>query len=112
MSAIRIDLPISPRVMIAGSILRMVHRREIVSLDLIEEGDAEVVEFEVPARATVLKKPLQQLRVPRESIIGAVMRGEELFVPRGSFQFEVGDRAIVFTMNSALPALERLFRGR
>ncbi|ANM30059.1 hypothetical protein ABI59_11465 [Acidobacteria bacterium Mor1] len=112
LSAIRIDLPISPRVMIAGSILRMVHGSEIVNLDLIEEGDAEVVEFEVPAGAKVLKKSLEGLRVPRESIIGAVMRGDELFVPRGSFQFQVGDRALVFTMNSALPALERMFQGR
>ena len=48
MHAVRIDIPLSPRMMIAGSILRMVHRQEIVSLDLVEGGDAEVVEFDVP----------------------------------------------------------------
>jgi trk system potassium uptake protein TrkA len=112
MRAVRIDIPLSPRLMIAGTILRMVHRREIVNLDLIEGGDAEVVEFDVPAGSRALKRPLIDLKFPRAAIVGAVTRGEESFIPGGQFQFEVGDRALVFTMTDALPALERIFRGR
>jgi trk system potassium uptake protein TrkA len=112
MHAVRIDIPLSPRMMIAGTILRMVHRREIVSLDLVEGGNAEVVEFAVPARARVLKRPMKRLNFPREAIVGAVMRGKELFVPGGEFQFDEGDRALVFTLSDSLPALERMFRGR
>jgi len=112
MHAVRIDIPLSPRMMIAGTILRMVHRREIVSLDLVEGGDAEVVEFEVPARARVLKRPMMGLNFPRAAIVGAVLRGDELFVPDGDFEFAVGDRALVFTLAESLPALERMFRGR
>lgn len=110
--AVNIDLPLSPRLTVAGTILRMVHRREIVSLDLVEGGEAEVVEFEVPDNARVLGKPLQRLRFPRSSIVGAVARGSELFVPTGDFQFQAGDRALVFTMAEALPNLEKIFRGR
>jgi trk system potassium uptake protein TrkA len=110
--AVRIDLPISPRLVVAGTILRMVHRREIVSLDLVEGGEAEVVEFQVPERARVLRGSLAELSFPRASIVGAVVRGEELFVPTGDFRFQVGDRALVFTLTETLPALEKLFRGR
>jgi len=110
--AVRIDLPLSPRLMVAGSILRMVHRREIVSLDLVEGGDAEVVEFEVPEKAKVLRRKLKNLNFPRTSIVGSVARGDELFVPTGEFQFEPGDRALVFTLADALPALEKIFRGK
>jgi trk system potassium uptake protein TrkA len=112
MHAVRIDIPLSPRMMIAGTILRMVHRREIVSLDLVEGGNAEVVEFQVPAKARVLKRPLERLSFPRAAIVGAAMRGEELFVPEGNFQFQEGDRALVFTLAESLPELERMFRGR
>jgi Trk K+ transport system NAD-binding subunit len=41
-----------------------------------------------------------------------VIRGENTFVPTGEFQFEEGDRALVFTLTDTLPALERIFRGR
>jgi trk system potassium uptake protein TrkA len=112
MRAVRIDIPLSPRMMIAGTILRMVHRREILSLDLVEGGDAEVVEFRVPAKARVLKRPLCDLRFPRSAIVGAVIRGDEMFVPGGDFHFHEGDQALVFTLTEALSELERMFRGR
>jgi trk system potassium uptake protein TrkA len=112
MHAVRIDVPLSPRMMVAGEILRMVHRREIVSMDLVEGGDAEVVEFQVPERARALKRSLAELRFPRAAIVGAVLRNGVPFVPRGEFRFEEGDRALVFTLSEALGDLERMFRGR
>jgi trk system potassium uptake protein TrkA len=112
MRAVRIDIPLSPRMMIAGTILRMVHRSEIISLDLVEGGEAEVAEFRVPAKSRALKRPLVSLGFPRSAIVGAVTRGEDNFIPGGQFQFQEGDRALVFTLADALPDLERLFRGR
>jgi trk system potassium uptake protein TrkA len=112
MQAVKVDLPISPRMVVAGTILRMVHRTEIVGLDLVEGGDAEVVEFEVPEGARVLKGPLKKLKIPSKAIIGSVVRGEQLFVPSGDFKFEIGDRALIFTLTDSLPALERMFRRR
>ncbi len=112
MKAVQIDVPVSPRMMIAGTILRMVHRQEILSMDLVEGGDAEVVEFKVPAKARVLKRTLAEMRFPRAAIVGAVIRGNQNFIPGGDFRFEEGDRAVVFTLSEALPQLERLFRGR
>ena len=110
--AVRIDLPLSPRLTVAGTILRMVHRREILSLDLVEGGEAEVVEFEVPPKARVIGRSLQKVRFPRSAIVGAVSRDSELFVPTGDFQFREGDRALIFALAEALPNLEKIFRGR
>ena len=81
-------------------------------MDLVEGGDAEIVEFRVPAKARVLKRRLAELRFPRAAIVAAVMRGNENFIPGGDFQFAEGDRAVVFTLAEALPELERMFRGR
>ena len=110
--AARVDIALSPRLVTAGTILRMIHPREILSLDLIETGDAEVVEFEVPENCTVICGPLRELKFPEGSIIGAVMRGDERYVPGGDFTFQPGDRALVFTLSKALPALEKMFHAR
>ncbi|HXV75710.1 MAG TPA: Trk system potassium transporter TrkA [Candidatus Polarisedimenticolaceae bacterium] len=112
MQAVRIDIPLSPRLMIAGHILRMVHRQEIISMDLVAGGNAEVLELVVPARARVSKRPLNRLNFPRDAIVGAVIRQNESFVPTGEFQFAEGDRALVFTLTETLPEVERMFRGR
>jgi trk system potassium uptake protein TrkA len=110
--AARVDIGLSPRLITAGTILRMVHRREILSLDLVASGEAEVVEFQVPDSSRVLKLPLRKIKFPKDSIIGAVIRGDERYVPDGNFKFQVGDRALVFSLTDALPALEKLFRAR
>jgi trk system potassium uptake protein TrkA len=110
--AIQIDLPISPRLMMAGQILKMVHGREIITMDVLEGGKAEVVEFEVPAKARVLGKPIAELHFPRTAIVGAVQRGREVFVPGGDFVFQERDRVLVFTLTSGLRPLEKKFRAR
>lgn len=112
MRAAQIDLPLSPRLVTAGTIMRTVHGREIVSLDLVAGGEGEVVEFLVPKRARVLAKPLKGLRFPRGSVVGAVLRGEEIFVPDGEFRFAEGDRVVIFTLAEQLPQLEKIFHGR
>ena len=110
--AAHVDIALNPRLVTAGTILRMVHRREILSLDMVESGDAEVVEFQVPDNSKVLKAPLRKLKWPDDSIVGAVIRGEERHVPGGDFHFEVGDRALVFCLTEALPKLEKMFREK
>jgi trk system potassium uptake protein TrkA len=112
MRAAQIDLPISPRLITAGTILRSVHGREILSLDLVAGGEGEVVEFQVPHRAKVLSKPLKDLRFPKGCVVAAVVRGEEIFVPSGDFSFAEGDRVVIFTLAEQLPKLEKIFHGR
>lgn len=111
MQASGIDRPLSPRTMVAGTILRTVHRREILSLDLVGGGDAEVVDFEVPKKARVLKGSLKELRFPN-SVVGAVVREDEIIVPDGSFKFAPGDHVLVFTLVETLPYLEKQFKRR
>lgn len=110
--AARVDIALSPRLVTAGTILEMIHPREILNLDLIESGDAEVAEFAVPENCKVLGRPLRELKFPEGSIIGAVIRGEERHVPDGDFTFRPGDRALVFSLMKALPALEKMFRAK
>jgi len=110
--AARVDIALSPRLVTAGTILRMIHPREILSLDLIETGDAEVVEFEVPPHCKALGAPLRKLKFPEGSIVGAVIRGDERYVPDGDFVFQPGDRALVFTLAGALAHLETMFRSK
>jgi trk system potassium uptake protein TrkA len=110
--AARVDIALSPRLVTAGTILRMVHPREILSLDLIESGEAEVVELEVPPNCRAIGVPLRKLKFPEGSIVGAVIRGDERHVPGGDFIFLPGDRALVFTLSGALAPLEKMFRSR
>jgi len=45
-------------------------------------------------------------------IVGAVKRGEEVFVPRGNDRLETGDLVILFVHESELDTVRLLFPGR
>ena len=56
---------------------------------------AEIVEFVVATKATVTRKPLRDLELPRGMLIVAVLLNL-LHIPRGDFHIAEGDRVLVF----------------
>jgi trk system potassium uptake protein TrkA len=107
--SIGIDVVINPRLATAGAILHLVRRGDILQAAKLGHSDAEALQYEVPAGAPVVGKPLMELDIPRMAILGAVVRGEEVRIPDGHTVLEPGDRVVVFTLPEAVGAVERLF---
>ncbi|MFH1278130.1 MAG: Trk system potassium transporter TrkA [Candidatus Eisenbacteria bacterium] len=104
-----VDACISPRLATAGEILRYVRKGEVLSLAMVERSDAEVAEFIVPSFGAMVKRPLKDLSFPDGAIIGAVVRGEEVLIPRGDDHLEAGDHVIVFTLPGSIAPVEKFF---
>ena len=107
--SIGIDVVINPRLATAGAILHLVRRGDILQAAKLGHSDAEAIQFEVPAGARAVGTPLMELDIPREAILGAVVRGEAVLIPDGHTVLEPGDRVVVFTRPAAVGAVERLF---
>ncbi len=106
-----IDRAISPRVLCANRILRFVRSASLFSIAVIAEGRAEVLELE--AHFTDDKKKaykVKNLGLPKGSVIGTIVRGEEVVVPTGETVVEDGDHLILFTLTDNLERVESLFR--
>ena len=55
---------------------------------------------------------LAEMGTPRGLIVGAVVRGERVFVPRGNDRLEAGDSVILFVQEDELDTVQLLFPGR
>ncbi len=108
-SLVGIDAAVSPRLSTANAILRYVRRGAVVSVAAMRGIEAEAIEFDIPAGSPVLAKPLAQLDLPDDSLVGAVIRGGEVLVPTGRDALQAGDQVIIFALPGAIPALEKLF---
>jgi trk system potassium uptake protein TrkA len=106
--ALGVDITVSPRLLAAGAILRFVRRGEIVAVTLLESG-AQMIELRVPEGCRVAGRPLATVRFPKDAIVGAVLRGEEVIIPTGRDVLVPGDDAVVFTVGAAVDDVERLF---
>lgn len=108
------DAVVIPRLLTASSVLKLLRRRSVaslVSLALLEEGKAQVLELAVREGARAAGRRLRDLQRIPGAIVGAILRDHEAMVPRGDARIEVGDRVMVFARPEALPKVEALFRG-
>jgi trk system potassium uptake protein len=109
--SVGIDVPISPRQYTANAILKYVRRGRILSMATISETDAETLEMIAPPFSKIINTPLKKLKLPSGAIIGAIVHGQEVFIPIGDDIIQPDDRVIIFAIPSAIPSLEKLFEG-
>ena len=82
----------------------------ITSMAVLQGGKAEVVELRAEAGSAVVGKALgKEVRTPKGSIIGAVVRNDEVIVPRGGDCLEPGDTVIAFALSSVVEELGGMF---
>jgi len=104
--SIGVDRAISVRLSTANEILSMLHLKGVAHLALIEEGKAEILEFIIHEKSKVLGVPLHKAGFPKDSIVGIVVRGNEIIIPRGNYVSEIGDMLIIFSLPEAVKTVE------
>lgn len=103
-----IDLAIAPRLASVGAILRHVHGGA-EDLALQNLGEEQLVVFRVPAGAPVAGHKIKRVGFPATSHVAAIVRGDQVVLPRGEETLEVDDQVLVFTLTEGIHRLERLF---
>jgi len=106
-----IDACLSARLATAAAILKHVRGGQVETLSILGAGDAEVLEFVMPEENPHLDKPLKTLRLPDDSIIASIVRGEEAIVPSGDDMLAAGDHVVIFALPKAVSKLQRFFGG-
>ncbi len=99
---------LSPRIITASSIMKYVRRGEIISMTTIADGGAEVLEARIGAGSPLVGKALKDSRLPKNSLVGTIVRGEGIIIPTGEDVIQEGDKLIFFTLKDAVKKLEKL----
>ena len=72
---------------------------KIANVIPIGEGRVQIAEVLIPAGAPSVDKKLWELSLPKEAIIGCILRKEEAMIPRGDTRILEGDTLIVISSN-------------
>jgi trk system potassium uptake protein len=76
--------------------------------ELMSFRNAEIVQIEVPEGSPVLGKPVKDLELPRDSLLIASIRNDQVQILKGESTLEAGDTVIAFTTRSGEEALRTL----
>ncbi len=93
MEALQISEVINPEKEAAREIIKIINFPEALRVDTFKNGKVDLVELYVPAESPLIGQTLASISQSYQVkvLICAVQRGEEVFIPSGSFTFQAGD---------------------
>ncbi len=112
MEKVGVDIVLSTRLLSAGEVLAFVRRGGVVSVSLFEGAKAEAVEVIVQDGAPAAGRRLMDVRLPRECLVCAYVRGNDAVIPNGKSVLMAGDRVILFIQTTHSKEVMKYFKGR
>ena len=59
--------------------------------EVLANGNATLEQLRIETKSPVVGKRLRNIKLPKEVLVGTVLRGEELIIPDGTFSLQTGD---------------------
>ncbi|MDD7728028.1 MAG: TrkA C-terminal domain-containing protein [Clostridia bacterium] len=74
---------------------------EMTKLIPVDEGRIQILELPIPKNSSVAGKKLWELNLPKEVIIGCILRGDQSLIPRGDTRITEGDVLLIITSDES-----------
>jgi trk system potassium uptake protein TrkA len=107
--SIGIDTIINKKLVTASNIFRFTMSTDVQAIKCLTGCDAEVLEFIVKPNSPATKSRIKDMDLPKDVIIGGIVRGEKVFIAVGNTEINAYDRVVVFAMPSAIDKIGSYF---
>ncbi len=109
--SIGVTATITPRLLTVSTVLKLMRKKNVISINLLNKGEAEMLELEAEPDSPITQSYLRDLEIPTGVVIGSITQKGNVLVPRGDTLIRPGDRAIVFALRSVAPKIEQFFHN-
>jgi len=109
-SSLKIDDLVDPRMTTVSTILKHVHKGTIQTVYTLLNGEYEIIEAEIIETSELINKSLKDSNLPQEIRIGAILRKNDIIIPRSDFIFKKGDLVVFLSQRDQLSKVENIFR--
>ena len=107
--SLNIDDLVDPRMTTVSRIMEHVHKGTIGTVYSLLDGEYEFIEAKITEKSELLNKKIKETNLPEDIRIGAIVRKEEVIIPRSSFVFEKGDLVVFLAKREQLKEVESIF---
>ena len=108
-STLGVDVVVIPQAITVSTILQHVRRGRIRAVHSLREGLGEVIEAEALETSSLVGMPLREAHLPKGIVVGAVLRGDQVVMPRPDTVIKAKDRVVLFARPEAIKAAEKIF---
>lgn len=104
-----IDVSVSINNVLVNSILSVIRKGNIKSIHNISGSPFEIIEFVLSQTSSLSYKQIKNLKLPKETLIIHVSRGDTNIIPHGALALEPNDQVVLITRKDAIKRLESIF---
>jgi trk system potassium uptake protein TrkA len=104
-----IDVALNQSEILARLIEEEMSLGDMMTLLKLRRGQFSVVEEKIPAGARAVQIAIQDLALPEQCVIAAIIRRGRMMVPQGTTVLEVGDEVLAVTDRKGAERLAALF---
>ena len=104
-----VDVVVVPQAITVSTILQHVRRGRIRSVHSLRENLGEVIEAEAMETSRLIGRAIKDADLPKGIVVGALIRDENVIIPRLDTVVKAKDRVIIFARPEAIRAVEKIF---
>lgn len=109
-----IDIAISPQQATISALLGHVRKADIINVSSLRRGVAEAIEAIAhgdESTSRVVGRLVNEIKLPPGTIIGAIVRGDDVMIANDNLRIQQGDHVIIFLTNKKfISDVELLFQ--
>ena len=107
--SLNIDDLVDPRMTTVSRIMEHVHRGTIGTVYSLLDGEYEFIEAKILDKSELLNKKIKDVNLPEDIRIGAIVRKDQVIIPRSNFVFEKDDLVVFLAKREQLKEVESIF---
>ncbi len=85
---------------------------DITNLMSIENGGVSIYQIVVETSAAAVGKKVKDLQLPKNAVLGAILRSEEVIIPKGDTELAEGDKILVISLPDVQAEVYQVLVGR
>lgn len=111
-----INNTVSPKQIVANRIISYIRALEntkgsnVLNMYKLVNNQVEALEFQARKQENIYNKPLKELPIKENCLIGCIIRKNEIIIPNGCSEIHLGDNVIVVTTHKNFDDLSDVFK--
>lgn len=93
-----VDVPIDSTAIIAKIIEEEASMDDVVTLMTFKKGKLAIVRVDLPDSSPVVNKPVKNIKLPPDSVLMSIIRGDQVIVPKGDTILQPADDVVALTL--------------
>jgi trk system potassium uptake protein TrkA len=104
-----IDLVLSPQILAAGEIIKLVRSLDAVLVENFADNRIEMMQIPIKGDVAAVDIPLMDLEIPANVLVAAILRDGEILVPSGDDSVHEGDEVFLIGGTGDIHQAETIF---